>query len=69
MDEMMCGMTGQKELSLLKGRIDQSNGDGLNIMRTGEHNVQAGQWPSEEVCTICFICSNLIYLTAEANNG
>lgn len=48
MDEMMCGMSGQKELALLKGRMNQSNGDGLNIPRTVGHSELAGQWPSEE---------------------
>ncbi|XP_051136225.1 probable protein phosphatase 2C 60 isoform X2 [Andrographis paniculata] len=48
MDEMMCGKNGQKELALLKGKMDQSSSDAQNALGTDEHNELMLQWPSEE---------------------
>ncbi|XP_057791417.1 probable protein phosphatase 2C 60 isoform X3 [Salvia miltiorrhiza] len=36
MDEMMCGRKGQKELELLRGKVDQSTSNGENLQKTEE---------------------------------
>ncbi|KAI3455221.1 hypothetical protein Pfo_011884 [Paulownia fortunei] len=49
MDEMMCGTSGQKELALLRGKEDQSSGNGENLPKTDEDNDQTDYWRSEGI--------------------
>lgn len=54
----MCGKNGQKELDLLKGKVDQSTSNGENLRKT-EDNHGSDILSSEEVCALYFICTNL----------
>lgn len=38
MDEMMCGRKGQKELELLRCKVDQSTSNVENLQKTEEEN-------------------------------
>ncbi|KAK4488890.1 hypothetical protein RD792_004680 [Penstemon davidsonii] len=76
MDEMMCGKTGQKELALLKGIVDQSEG----LSGSDEDNGLTDNWPSEGIhshyrgpnsgCTACVaIIRNNILIVANAGDS
>lgn len=57
MDEMMCGRKGQKELELLRGKVDQSTSNGENSQKIEE---DCGKdILSDEVCSLYFYLHRL----------